>query len=65
MLEEHIAVVPAGGSIDWITYYFRDLRLAKALIQAHKRGVKITISLAGKPRTSDANDAVIAMLSGP
>lgn len=65
VLEEHIAAVPSGGSIDWITYYFRDLRLAKALIQAHKRGVKVTLSLAGKPRTSDANDAVIAMLSGP
>jgi len=65
MLEEHIAAVPTDGSIDWVTYYFRDLRLAKALIQAHKRGVKITITLAGKPRTSDANDAVIAILSGP
>lgn len=65
VLEEHINAVPAGGTIDWITYYFRDLRLAKALVQAHKRSVKITVSLAGKPRTSDANDAVIAMLSGP
>lgn len=65
VLEKHIAAVPAGGFIDWVTYYFRDLRLAEALIQARKRGVKVTVSLAGKPRTSDANDAVISMLSGP
>lgn len=65
VLEEHIAAVPSGGSIDWVTYYFRDLKLAEALIQARKRGVKVTLSLAGKPRTADANDAVIAMLSGP
>ena len=64
VLEDHIAAVPAGGSIDWVTYYFRDLKLAEALIQARKRGVKVTVSLAGKPRTSAANDAVIAKLSG-
>ncbi|MBX3617950.1 phospholipase D-like domain-containing protein [Nitrosomonas sp.] len=65
VLEAHIAAVPAGGSIDWATYYFRDLKLAEALIQARKRGVMVTVSLAGKPRTAYANDAVIAMLSGP
>jgi phosphatidylserine/phosphatidylglycerophosphate/cardiolipin synthase-like enzyme len=65
VLEAYIAAVPAGGSIDWVTYYFRDLKLAEALIHARKRGVKVTVSLAGKPRTADANDAVIAMLSGP
>lgn len=65
VLEQHIAAVPAGGSIDWVTYYFRDLDLARALIQAHNRGVKVTVCLAGKPRVSDANDDVIAMLSAP
>lgn len=65
VLEAHIAAVPAGGSIDWVTYYFRDLKLAEALIQARKRGVTVTVTLAGRPRTADANDAVIAMLSGP
>ncbi|MDP1558775.1 MAG: phospholipase D-like domain-containing protein [Nitrosomonas sp.] len=63
VLAEHIAAVPAGGSIDWITYYFRDLKLAEALVQARRRGVRITLSLAGKPRISNANDAVISMLS--
>lgn len=65
VLEERIAAVPSGGSIDWVTYYFRDLKLAEALVRARQRGVKVTVSLAGKPRTADANDAVIAMLLGP
>lgn len=64
-LAERIAAVPAGGTIDWVTYYFRDLCLAKALVQAHKRGVRITLTLEGRPRIPYANDAVIALLSGP
>lgn len=65
VLARHIAAVPAGGSIDWVTYYFRDVELASALIQARQRGVRVTVCLAGKPRVSDANDDVIAMLSAP
>ncbi|MCO6427434.1 phosphatidylserine/phosphatidylglycerophosphate/cardiolipin synthase family protein [Nitrosomonas communis] len=65
VLARHIAAVPAGGAIDWVTYYFRDLELARALLQAHRRGVRVRVCLAGKPRVSDANDEVIAMLSGP
>ncbi|SEL35710.1 phospholipase D-like domain-containing protein [Nitrosovibrio tenuis] len=64
VLAAHVAAVPPGGSINWVTYYFRDLRLAEALIQAYKRGVNVTLSLEGKPRIPHANDAVIAMLSG-
>ena len=64
VLAAHIAAVPPGGSIDWVTYYFRDLRLAEALIEAHKRGVKVTVTLEGKPRIPHANDNVIAALSG-
>lgn len=65
MLEAHIAAVPAGGTIDWVTYYFRDLHLADALIRAKKRGVCVTLCLEGRPRIPHANDAVIARLSGP
>ncbi len=65
ILAERITAVPCGGSIDWVTYYFRDLRLAEALVQAHRRGVKVGLSLAGRPRVPRANDAVINMLSGP
>jgi phosphatidylserine/phosphatidylglycerophosphate/cardiolipin synthase-like enzyme len=63
LLAAHIAAVPPGGSIDWVTYYFRDLRLAQALVEAHKRGVKVTVTLEGKPRVPHANDDVIAVLS--
>lgn len=65
VLARHVAAVPPGGSIDWITYYFRDIELAKLLLQAHKRGVKVTVSLPATPRVSEANRAVIGMLSGP
>jgi phosphatidylserine/phosphatidylglycerophosphate/cardiolipin synthase-like enzyme len=65
VLAERIAAVPAGGAIDWVTYYFRDRRLAEELLRAHSRGVKITVTLEGHPRTPDANAEVVAMLSGP
>jgi phosphatidylserine/phosphatidylglycerophosphate/cardiolipin synthase-like enzyme len=64
-LAERIADVPSGGSIAWATYYFRDRDLAKELMRAHRRGVKVTVALEGYPRTPDANDAVAAMLAGP
>jgi phosphatidylserine/phosphatidylglycerophosphate/cardiolipin synthase-like enzyme len=48
-----------------MTYYFRDLDLARALLEAKNRGVRITLSLEGRPRIPHANDAVIALLSGP
>ncbi len=62
VLSERIARVPRGGSIDWITYYFRDRRLARDLIEAKRRGVAVRITLEGRPRTAGANDPVIAML---
>jgi len=65
LLAECVAAVPPGGSIDWVTYYFRDRRLAEELLRAHRRGVKVTVTLERHPRTAHANEAVIAMLSGP
>ena len=64
LLAERIAAVPPGGTIDWVTYYFRDRRLAEALLSAHRRGVKVTVTLEGQPRTASANKTVAAMLSG-
>ena len=64
-LAECVAAVPAGGTIDWVTYYFRDRRLARELLRAHRKGVRVTVTLEGRPRTERANDAVVAMLSGP
>jgi phosphatidylserine/phosphatidylglycerophosphate/cardiolipin synthase-like enzyme len=54
--------VPAGGAIDWVTYYFRDRRLAEELVAAERRGVAVCVTLEGHPRTAHANDAVIAIL---
>ena len=45
VLAERIAAVPAGGAIDWITYYFRDRRLAQDLIAARHRGVDVRVTL--------------------
>lgn len=56
--------MPRGGSIDWITYYFRDRALARALVEARSRGVRVRVVLEGRPRTPHANDRVRAIL-GP
>jgi phosphatidylserine/phosphatidylglycerophosphate/cardiolipin synthase-like enzyme len=64
LLAERVSRVPAGGAIDWVTYYFRDRRLATALVEAHQRGVDVRVTLDGHPRTPHANDAVIDILKG-
>jgi phosphatidylserine/phosphatidylglycerophosphate/cardiolipin synthase-like enzyme len=64
LLAERIAAVPAGGAIDWVTYYFRDRRLAADLLRARERGVQVRVSLDGAPRTPRANDAVRRALRG-
>lgn len=63
LLAERIAAVPTGGAIDWVTYYFRDRRLAADLAAARRRGVEVRVTLEGHPRTPHANDAVIALLA--
>lgn len=65
LLANRINDVPPGGNINWVTYYFRDRKLAEALIQARARGVNVTVCMADKPRTSDANNAIIDMFSQP
>ena len=64
LLEEQTHAVPAGGAIDWVTYYFRDRGLAAALLEARRRGVRVRVTLDGRPRTPHASDRVVAMLSG-
>jgi len=65
LLERHIDAVPAGGSIDWITYYFRDEALADALIRAQHRGVTVRLCVEMHPRHRGANDRVIERLADP
>jgi len=64
VLSEKIDAVPPGGSIDWVTYYFRDRPLARKLAEAAARGVKVTLVLEGRPRIVRANQQVISILSG-
>jgi phosphatidylserine/phosphatidylglycerophosphate/cardiolipin synthase-like enzyme len=64
LLAERIEAVPAGGAIDWVTYYFRDRRLAEQLLRAHRRNVRVNVTLEGNPHVADANREVVAMLSG-
>jgi phosphatidylserine/phosphatidylglycerophosphate/cardiolipin synthase-like enzyme len=64
LLADRVAAVPAGGSIDFVTYYFRDRRLAAALLAASRRGVSVRVTLDGNPRAANANDAVIGLLAG-
>ena len=55
----------SGGSIDWVTYYFRDRLLAAELVRARRRGVAVKLTLEARPRTVHANQQVIRTLSGP
>lgn len=63
VLEDCVAAVPADGEIDWATYYFRDRRLAQALIDASNRGARVTLHLEGRPRRASVNREVLAMFT--
>ena len=64
VLEARIHAVPAGGEILWITYYFRDEALATALVQAHRRGVRVKVIMEGNPREGAVNGRVLECLGG-
>src|SRR5512139_2600684 len=65
VLLAHVQDVPAGGTIDWVTYYFRDRGLAAALLDAARRGVTVRVTMDSRPRTEHANERMVATLSGP
>ncbi|ABL00351.1 conserved hypothetical protein [Pelobacter propionicus DSM 2379] len=62
LLEARISAVPAGGEIFWATYYFRDVALADALIQAKERGARVSLTLEANPRTARTNIPVLSIL---
>lgn len=62
LLARRLAALPGGGRVDWVSYYFRDRRLAHELARARRRGVDVRVTLEGFPRTARANRAVIALL---
>ncbi|MEO8315776.1 MAG: phospholipase D-like domain-containing protein [Pseudomonadota bacterium] len=51
-----------GDRICWVTYYFRDRVLARALMEAADRGVQVSLLVDGSPRRRHANDTVLGML---
>lgn len=61
-LEELVDQAPPGSRIDWATYYFRDIRLASALIRASDRGVAVRLVLEPNPRLRGANERAVLLL---
>jgi len=62
LLQRMVDASGPGDRITWVTYYFRDRTLARALIAASERGVQVSLLVDGSPRRRHANDAVLAML---
>jgi len=63
LLEENVRAVPRGGRISFVTYYFRDRDLARALIAAHERGVHVRVLVEGRTRTRGANRHALGLLA--
>lgn len=63
-MERLVDAAPAGSSIDWATYYFRDIRLASALIRASDRGVAVRLVVEPHPRLQGANQQALSLLKG-
>jgi len=63
LLSERVRGAQGGGSIDWVTYYFRDRGLACDLAEARRRGAQVRVVMEGRPRTGRANNAVVSYLA--
>jgi phosphatidylserine/phosphatidylglycerophosphate/cardiolipin synthase-like enzyme len=61
-LEELVEAAPPGSQIDWATYYFRDNRLASALMRASDRGVEVRVVVEPSPRLRNANERTLSLL---
>jgi phosphatidylserine/phosphatidylglycerophosphate/cardiolipin synthase-like enzyme len=61
-LQALVDASPPGSSISWATYYFRDVALASALMRAADRGVSVRLVMEPRPRLTEANDRVVALL---
>jgi hypothetical protein len=65
LLRSRIAAVPPGGEIHWITYYFGNVDLAQALLEAKSRGVNVCLDIEARPRRAEVNAEVLRLLAGP
>jgi phosphatidylserine/phosphatidylglycerophosphate/cardiolipin synthase-like enzyme len=64
MLRSRIDAVPEGGEIHWITYYFGNVDLARALLEAKRRGVVVRLDIEARPRRGEVNAEVLRLLDG-
>lgn len=64
-LAKRVRASERDDRIDFVTYYFRDRRLAADLAAAAARGVDVHVSLEARPRHANANDNVIELLERP
>src|SRR4026207_84306 len=63
LLRSRIDAVPEGGEIHWITYYFGNVDLARALLEAKRRGVEVRLDIEARPRRA-GGEAEVLRLSG-
>lgn len=59
----HIEALPSNSHTYWMSYYFNEPELFKALISASQRGVKVEIIIEGNARCSHINQACITTLN--
>ena len=62
-LVDYIQAVPANGNISWLCYYLHEPVIFQALIDASNRGVHIELTIDGRPRSPDINQACIDLFS--
>jgi phosphatidylserine/phosphatidylglycerophosphate/cardiolipin synthase-like enzyme len=64
LLRSRIDAVPKGGEIHWVTYYFGNVDLARALLEAKRRGVDVRLDIEARPRRAEVNAEVLRLLGG-
>jgi phosphatidylserine/phosphatidylglycerophosphate/cardiolipin synthase-like enzyme len=64
LLRSRIDAVPEGGEIHWIAYYFGNVDLARALLEAKRRGVDVRLDIEARPRRPEVNTEVLRLLGG-
>jgi phosphatidylserine/phosphatidylglycerophosphate/cardiolipin synthase-like enzyme len=64
LLRSRIDAVPKGGEIHWLAYYFGNVDLARALLEAKRRGVDVRLDIEARSRRAEVNAEVLRLLGG-
>jgi phosphatidylserine/phosphatidylglycerophosphate/cardiolipin synthase-like enzyme len=64
LLRSRVDLVPEGGEIHWTAYYFGNVDLARALLEAKRRGVRVRLDIEPRPRRPEVNTQVLRLLGG-